>query len=191
MIFACCTLALAAQDAIRVNYKGAKPNIVDFAWAYISDMTSDPDECDQEAFNGVKAALKNYRSGLPQDDDVTFTVDQKNGYICYEWVYENTKVITEMCYWNEADGKHKLFAYSTWYYNNGKPGMGQYDGLIFYRYDNATKKMKMIDAPGFDVEYSNINYTLPRYGKDIIVNKWSDSGRKSQRTLKWTGRGFK
>ena len=62
-------------------------------------------------------------------------------------------VKTEMCYWNEADGKHKLFAYNTWLYENGVPAGGQYGGLIFYRYTNATKKMVMCDAPDFETVF--------------------------------------
>ena len=192
IIFACCTLALAAQDAIRVNYQGARPTISDFAWAYLFSDEDDEDECDAEAFAGVKQALERHREGLPQEEGVTFTVDEKNGYILYEDRQEESDymVRTEMCYWNEADGKHKLFAYSTWLFNNGKPGLGQYDGLTFYRYNNATKKMTMYDVPGVEVEYSNITYTLPRVGKDIIVTKWDDNGRKKQTTLKWNGRRF-
>ena len=55
-IFACFTLSTMAQeDVIRVNYKGAKPTITDFAWAYL--FSDDEDECDQEATAGQKHAL--------------------------------------------------------------------------------------------------------------------------------------
>ena len=95
-----------------------------------------------------------------------------------------------MCYWNEADGKHKLFACNRWSFENGKPMMGQYDYLGFYRYDNATKKMSWCESPGFDVEYFNKSYALPRTGKDITVTTWEDNGKKTQKTLKWNGHGF-
>ena len=192
VLFACFTLAMMAQDAIKVNYKGAKPNIVDFAWAFLFSDDNDEDECDQEATAGIKEALKRYRQGVPQNKNVTFTVDQKNGYILYEWKDEDgdNSSKTEMCYWNEADGKHKLFAYSTWYFSDGKPNTGQYDGINFWRYDNATKKMRMLYDPGFQVEYQNTCYTLPRVGKDIIVTTWSDNGKKTQKILKWNGRRF-
>ena len=190
VLFACCTLALSAQDAIRVKYQGAKPNIMDFSWAYLFDDIENEEECDQEAFAGVRHALSQYRERLPQEEGATLTVDLKNGYILYEWEDENNSKKTEMCYWNESDGKHKLFAYNTWYYVDGKPALGQYDGLTFWRYNNATKKMSMCEAPGFEVEYQNTTYSLPRVGKDIIVTKWDDKGRKKQKTLKWNGRGF-
>ena len=133
---------------------------------------------------------QNKKQAVPQEDGATLTVDLKNGYILYEWEDENNSKKTEMCYWNESDGKHKLFAYNTWYYVDGKPALGQYDGLTFWRYNNATKKMSMCEAPGFEVEYQNTTYSLPRVGKDIIVTKWDDKGRKKQKTLKWNGRGF-
>ena len=43
--FACCTLALAAQeDGFRVNFQGAKPDIKDFAKAYITSLLNPEDE---------------------------------------------------------------------------------------------------------------------------------------------------
>ena len=36
IIFACCTLVMAAQDAIRVNHQGAKPTFSDFITAYLA-----------------------------------------------------------------------------------------------------------------------------------------------------------
>ncbi|MBQ3324460.1 MAG: hypothetical protein IJG81_06430 [Muribaculaceae bacterium] len=38
IMFALCALIMLAQDGIKVNYKGAKPTISDFAWAYLSYM---------------------------------------------------------------------------------------------------------------------------------------------------------
>ena len=190
IIFACCMLTLAAQDAIRVNFKGANPTITDFALAFLAD--DDDEECDTEATAGVQNALDNYINGLEQDDDVTFTVDEKNGYILYEWRSEDSDYMirTEMCYWNEADKKHKLFAYNSWLFKNGKPASGQYDGIIFCRYDNATKKMIYCNDPGFESEYFNTTYSLPRTGKDIIVTKWNEDGTKTEKVLKWNGRKF-
>jgi len=58
IILACCTLALTAQEAIRVNYKGASPTISDLAWAYLSADNSEDDEEGyfDESFNAVKQA---------------------------------------------------------------------------------------------------------------------------------------
>ena len=95
-----------------------------------------------------------------------------------------------MCYWNEADGKHKLIAYNVWCFSDGKPSLGQFDGLSFLRYDNATKTMRFCDTPGFEVQYMDASYDLPRTGKDIIFNQWDKNGKKTQKTLKWNGHGF-
>lgn len=191
IILACFTMALSAQETIRVNYKGAKPSIVDFAWAYLTPDVADEPEEDAEATAGVSQALYNYRKGIPLEEGETITVDQKNGYILYERKWDDGSMVrTEMCYWNESDGKHKLFAYSNWYYENGKPAQGQYDCVTFYRYNNATKIMKHYEDPGFRVDYDHATYSLPRTGKDIIVNKWDKNGKKTQKTLKWNGRKF-
>ena len=100
-----------------------------------------------------------------------------------------------MCYWNEADGKHKLFAYNVKCFRNGKYSPGQFDGLQFYRYNNATKKMTYYQMPGFDSSLytedgAYITYSLPRVGKDIVITYWYDNGTKKQKTLKWNGRKF-
>ena len=184
------TITANAQDDFRVNYQGASPTIVDFAWAFLFSDDDDEEECDQEATAGIKNALMRYRQGKPQEENVTFTVDTKNGYMVYEFRYEEHLSKIEMCYWNEADKKHKLFAYSHWCFSNGRPSQGQYDTLVFGRYNNATKKMTMCDTPGFDVDYYKTTYVLPRTGKDIIATKWNDDGTKTQKTLKWNGHGF-
>ena len=51
---------------------------------YLFSEEEDEEECDREATAGQKQALMNYREGLPQKEGVTFTVDEKNGYILYE-----------------------------------------------------------------------------------------------------------
>ena len=108
----------------------------------------------------------------------------------YEQKYEDYLSRIEMCYWNESDGKHKLFAENRWSFQKGKPILGQYDGLNFFRYDNATKTMAGCNTPGFDVELFDKAYALPRTGKDIIVTTWHEDGKKTQKTLRWTGSGF-
>lgn len=60
IIFACLALAMSAQEAVRVNYKGVRPTIVDFACAFLFCHEDEEDECDQEATAGVEQALSNY-----------------------------------------------------------------------------------------------------------------------------------
>ena len=194
IVFACCTLAVAAQEeGFRVNYLGATPNIKDFASAYLASLFVDVEECDLEGlglYADLQESIKRQDKGLPLEDNTTLTIDLKNGFLVYEHKYSEYLSRIEMCYWNEADGKHKLFANNRWSFENGKPMLGQFDVLSFYRYDNATKKMSSCETPGFDVEYFNKSYALPRTGKNITVTTWEDNGKKTQKTLKWNGHGF-
>ena len=43
--------------------------------------------------------------------------------------------------------------------------------------------MSRCNTPGFDVEYLNKSYALPRTGKDITVTTWEDNGKKTQKML--------
>ena len=151
-------------------------------------------ECDNEYMNGIRNAWERHRKGLKQLEGDSFTLDVRNGFAVYEYKYRegDSEFLTrfEMCFWNEADKKHKLVGCSRWSYENDRPSLGQYDGLTFLRYDNATKRMIYSEAPGFEVEYDNVTYSLPRTGKDLILNKWNANGQKTQKTLKWNGHGF-
>ena len=194
IVFVCCALAVVAQeDAFSVNYKGAKPNIKDFASAFIASLISEAEECDMEGISMYKDLLRSIscqEKGLPLEENESLTLDLINGFLVYEWKQDEYLCRIEMCYWNEADGKHKLFANNRWSFKNGKPLTGQYDVLDFYRYNNATKKMSWCVPPGFDVEYFNKSYALPRTGKNITVTTWEDNGKKTQMILKWNGHGF-
>lgn len=191
-LLACCSLTLFAQDEFKVNYKGAKPTISDFIEAFVAEQSASLEEEGEndESFNAFRQAWYLHRDGKPQDPGETFTVDQKNGYILYEIKRDKDLLKWEMCYWNEADGKHKLIAYNVWCFSDGKPSLGQFDGLSFLRYDNATKTMRFCDTPGFEVQYMDASYDLPRTGKDIIFNQWDKNGKKTQKTLKWNGHRF-
>ena len=203
IMFVCCTLAMAAQDAIRVNYQnyqGDKPIISDFITAYLAPTYGEDGECDNEAMNGIRDAWERHRKKQKQHEGVTFTLDVRNGFAVYEYKYLEgacefmTRV--EMCFWNEADGKHRIFAYNHGFYRDGKYYPGQYDGLTFMRYDNATKTMKYHFDPGIQAVYDSkspsveCSFALPRSGKDIIVTFWKENGQKTQKTLKWNGHGF-
>lgn len=193
LIFACCTLAMMAQDGIKVNYKGAKPTISDFAWALFAAIDEDEEESGDRPAYAIREAMIRQRNGLPQDEGVTLIVDEKNGYILYEWLYESYVIRMEMCYWNEADGKHKLFAFNnlaSYDTADGRPLLTETSDLSFFRYNNATKKMTYCDPPGFEVQYADATYALPRTGKDITVKKWNKNGTTTKKKLKWNGRRF-
>ena len=193
IIIACCTLAMAAQEGIRVDYRGERPTIKDFAKAYITFSLSEEEECEAEGlaiYKDLQRAITLQEKGRPLDDDETLTLDTKNGFLVYEQKWDDYFSRLEMCFWNESDGKHKLFAENRMTYSNGKPILGQFDGFLFFRYNNSTKRMSHIAPPGFDSDFLNKTYALPRTGKDIIVTTWHEDGKKTQKALKWNGRGF-
>ena len=195
IVFACCMLAVAAQEGgFRVNYQGAKPTIKDFAKAYITSLLNPEDEEPEGdglyMYESIQKAMECQEKGQPLEKNKTLTIDLKNGFLMYEQKDDYYVYRIEMCYWNEADGKYKLFADNRWSFEDGKAILGQYDGLSFYRYDNATKKMARCNTPGFDVEYLDKSYALPRTGKDITVTQWDKNGKKIEKTLKWNGHGF-
>ena len=134
IIFACCTLAMAAQDGIKVKYQGAAPDIMDFAWSYVTSSDGNEDEEVDESTNALRQALERYRKGQSQPEGYTIPVDKKAGYILVESRHSGFISKWEMCFWNMADKKHKLFAYCVELSENGKRSSpGQYDGLNFYR----------------------------------------------------------
>ena len=199
IIIALCVMAMTAQDAIKVNYKGASPTINDFVSALVASRENDDEEeCVDEAFNAIAHAWDLYHKGLPLEEGTTLTIDEKNGYVLYEYrsEYESVEhlVKIELCYWNEADGKHKLLAYNVACFTNGNYSEGQFDGIYFYRYNNATKKMTWCDdrrgleaVYDYDVRHC---FALPRTGKNITVTFWYENGKKTEKTLKWDGHRF-
>lgn len=186
------TMTVSAQEGIKVGFLGAAPDIMDFAWAWATANDDDPESEPDESSNALRQSLECYRTGEAQPEGFTITVDRKAGYILVQSKHDGYTSKWEMCYWNMDDKKHKLFAMCVELSENGmRMNPGQYDGLTFYRYDNATRQMKHVDM-GIDVQYFNISYALPRVGKDIIVTHWSENGReKWQTALKWNGHGFK
>ena len=195
IILACFTLAVAAQEGIQVKYQGAKPTIRDFAKAYLYSLFNPEDGGEPEGdglylYESLQQAIASQDKKLPLKKGTALTIDLRNGFLFYEEKQDEFLTRVEMCFWNESDGKHRIFACSRWTFENDKAILGQYDGLSFYRYDNAKKVMERCNTPGFDVEYLNKTYALPRTGKDIIVTTWHENGNKTQKTLKWNGHGF-
>ena len=187
-----CTLGVWAQKA-DVKFEGTAPNILDFALWYFTRSDGDPENTPDVWEEGVRNSLQCYQTGDEQPQGFKITVDMKAGYILVEQTDEDGYYTHryEMCYWNMADQKHKLFALNIELWQEGmRLNPGQYDCLMFWRYDNATKRMTPVEM-GIKMEYFNTSYGLPRVGKDITVTKWNEAtGNKTKRTLKWNGRGF-
>ena len=190
-------MAVSAQEGgIRVKYQGAKPNISDFVTAYLNSRSEGDDDCSDESFNAVKQAWNTKRAGKKLREGETLIIDEKNGFVLYEDKIDGENMLrVEMCYWNEADQKHKLFAYNVACFQNLKYSPGQFDGLTFFRYDNATKRLAYCEAPGFDAAMGNdkgewLSYSLPRSGRDITVTTWQKNGKEQRKLLKFNGRKF-
>lgn len=124
-------LTLAAQEGIKVKYTGANPTISDFAWAVMTENDDDEDADMDESMNALKQAWIRNRDGMPQEEGVTLSIDQKNGFVLYESRQDESLLRIELCYWNESDKKHKLIAYNVACFMDGKYNAGQYDGLRF------------------------------------------------------------
>ena len=195
ILFSCLTLSLMAQNSIKVNYKGAKPTITDFAWAAFPSLNYvDEEDCGDRPWRSLENAMKRHSKGLSQENGETLTIDSKNGYILLELSGDEDEDYIfrlEVCYWNESDGRHKLIAFNNMAsYADGKPCMTEMSGMDFYRYDNVTKRMVSCDPPGFEIEYGG-TYELPRVGKDIIYTQYNNDGTTKKKKLKWNGKQFK
>ena len=181
-------------DDITVSFKGTSPNIKDFVAAFLSQE----DETD-ESLNGLRQAWDFYKNGMKQMPGDDLIVDVQNGYVGYESTDtddDNTyRLVIECCYWNYADKKHKLVALSNDLFMNGKAIAGQYTGITFYKYDNATRKMKVVygDELGLGFEAPNgteaTSHALPRQGKTIVFSYYTPSGKRDFR-LTWNGSRF-
>ena len=194
IILSCLTLSLMAQSGIKVNYKGSKPTVADFAWAAFPSLNhEDEEESGDRPWRALENAMKRHSKGHAQEKGEKLIIDSKNGYILYEHAWDEDEDYIfrlEVCFWNESDGKHKLIAFNNLAsYAEAKPCLTELSSLNFYRYDNTTKRMVSCDPPGFEIEYDG-TYELPRIGKDIIHNKWNDDGTTEKKVLKWNGKRF-
>ena len=182
------------MDDITVSFKGTSPNIKDFVAAFLSQE----DETD-ESLNGMRKAWDFYKNGMKQMPGDDLIVDVQNGYAGYESTDtddDNTyRLVIECCYWNYADKKHKLVALSNDLYMNGKAIAGQYTGITFYKYNNATRKMKVVYGDelnlGFEAPDGTeaTSHALPRQGKTIVFSYYTPSGKRDFR-LTWNGSRF-
>ena len=194
IILSCLTLSVMAQNGIKVNYKGTKPTVTDFAWAAFPSLNhEDEEESGDRPWIALENAMKRHSEGLPQEQGEKLVIDSMNGYILFERSgneYVDYIFRLEVCYWNESDGKHKLIAFNDMAsFTDGKPSVSETSDFRFYRYDNATKRMVACDPPGFEIDYG-CSYELPRDGKDIIVTQWKEDGSTIEKTLKWNGKRF-
>ena len=174
---------------IPVNFKGAQPNIKDFVSALLKNGE------EGEALNGLSQAWDFFKNGMKQMPGDDLIADTQNGYMGYVSEDESSRQVIECCYWNYADKKHKLVAISNDLFMEGKAVAGQYTGVEFYKYDNATRQMKHVYAHevGIDIEAPSgttaTSHALPRQGKTIVYTYYTPSGKVEKR-LTWNGSKF-
>lgn len=185
-----CSLNAKAQDPFKeltedhavVTFK--VPDITQFVTNYLSDP--------QDEHSGYLSSVwEKYLKNEALEKDEKVTVDKKNGFVCFESGPDEGgyKSVTEMCYWNCADGLHKLFAENIVASQNGNPVYTEFTGLYVYVYDNATQTLYYVDQDllGLTEEVrGEISFSLPRQGKDIKVY----CGDGTQKKLAWNGKGF-
>ena len=194
-----------------VTYKGKAPKIGDFINTFLEiDETS-------EIKGFLADCWEHYLRHEPQDPCCQFLIDEKNGYLrcsydsklCEDSIDDRVEYFYEICYWNCADGKHKVIAHNFVDQLDGKYYLGQYDGIWFYIYDNDSHKLydvnnedmgaevlPVIDESDFETgeqmtlyDETVVVHRLPQQGKDIDVEIYSGN-RKSVCRLVWDGMRF-
>lgn len=168
---------------ITVKYKGASPSIVDFINALINEEDGIGMPMDS---GNIIDAWNHYLRNEKQEPGVEVVVDKKNGYVRitteytedYDGEHHVYKGYFESCFWNCADGKHKLFAININSSNNGRYIEGQTTGLSLSLYDNGRHIMWDINEEevGLDVapipdEYEYNAETELYYIKDYETGK--------------------
>lgn len=193
----------AEEMAIQVKYKGAQPTIINFISSYF-----DSDEEWPEIWGTCRDAWKAHIARKRLEKGCNILLDSKNGFMQFtqnlkeaygdDFTAED-KYYIEMCYWNCADKKHKVFAVSMRGKERGKWTNGQYDGVTFYVYNNKSRKMYHVPSEdlGITIDYKNVGdiypvhaFILPREGKDVIQETYLGD-KKTERHFKWDGMRFK
>ena len=179
LLFATMAMLGSLSANAQIKLQGQRPTIVDF----FLDFIGEPED---ELTGGLYDAWQLYKKNKPQPEGNTFIVDTRNGYLRHETIsdYSNTLSYFEMCYWNCADGKHRLVAYNGQTLTDGKPTQGQYDGVDFMLYDNATRTLEPIEQEelGIDLDYG-IDYGSYGYDSDTKQYFWrSKEGKVTNMT---------
>ena len=179
---------------IPVSFKGDQPNVKDFVAALLSQ-----DAEDDESLGAMRDAWNFYKNGMKLMPGEDLIVDVQNGYVGFESVEEDEsetrRQVIECCYWNYADKKHKLVAVTNDFFQNGQAIAGQYTGITFYKYDNASRSMTVVyaDELGVSIEAPSgtqaTSHMLPRQGKTMVYTYYTPTG-KIQKSLTWNGSRF-
>ncbi len=179
-----------AETPITVSPKGAKVNIQDFAQAFCSQY---------DRFEPNEKILKYFAAPKTYDETAEMyrvKSDIANGYIETLLLTEVVRT-TIMCYWNRKNGHSLVGVFMENGFESGKPE----NVFMFYDYDPKTNIMtpdlnvyKVVEKVALDKAFDEYLLELPREGKDIVVDLYTDNGEDgndvTEKTLKWTGDTF-
>ena len=139
-----------------VKFTGESPGICDFVTSLIDDEDMLMDSGD------FIDAWDHYLRHEKQEPGTEILVDKKNGFVEMTAEYSDdddgtmhqSKSVYQMCYWNCADGKHKLFAVNHNGMYDGRYREGQITGLVLNLYENARHIMWDVNENelGLDVD---------------------------------------
>ena len=177
------------SEKIAVKCQGSRPTISDFATAFLNYKAKE-----MAYYGKVNDDWKHYRQKKALSKNVSIIVDTKNGYMRYETRNQEEKdtIVTEMCFWNCADGKQKLVCANTFWMLNGDYGSDEFTGTYFFVYDNAKKEMRVIYPEDIGALYDGDGlsvFFLPRKGKNIKVSA-AGGGERWDEVLEWDGFQF-
>ena len=176
------------DSRFSVNFQGNRPTIIDFATAFLNYIQK------ETFYDNVNREWNKYLKKKPLSPHVSISVDVKNGYMRYDIVnpVEKDTTFMEMCFWNCADGKHRLIAANTVWLLNGNYGWAEHTGTRFFVYDNKTRVMRDVYAEDISALYDGDGLTvffLPRKGKNIRVSA-AGAGDRWDEILIWDGYKF-
>lgn len=151
---------MAQPSSVKISSGNGTPNIKDFVVSFVKASDGD------DFLNSFGTAVK---KGTHIFMDTETVCDPKNGYASYQQLsgYDGTVTKYEMCYWNCANKKEKIVAINLLTLD-GESLDESY--LLFYRYNNATHVMKLIDAP---------------FNKEIRPIDWTKKGRTSPERIEY------
>ena len=159
---------------------GKQPTIADFARAFLQQYPT--------PLNTAALAKLDGKAPQPKSCTLEYLLDAPSGYLKYSF-HENSCNRTdyptmEMCYWR-TDAGHCLVAV------NGNTYRGNLL-LVFYDYNPTTGFMTPLSKPPFKDLHDDVRefiVQLPRKGKDIHLEGWSDRSAPAPLTLRWDGLG--
>ncbi len=183
-------VAMAQDYSFPVKFKGKAPSISDFVTALVNQEEAG------ELLGYIGREWENYQQGKPTQGK--FTLKSSYGFVRYEETMENAgkdvTSITEFCYWNCRDGRHKVVALATNVYEDGVPAAWQFSGLTLYMYDRKTQRMEAVYNNDLGIEDLGVNsiiiYSLPDIGKNIIATANDPEKGECKFVYVWNGRRF-